>query len=383
MERIIKLPFYAKASLLILAAYAFISMMYIGRNIILPIIFAFVFAIVLHPVESFLIKLRLGRVLSIAITIILALLIVAGLSMFIILQVSRFTETLPELVQKFDTYLTEAVFWVSGFFDISTSQISAWIENTKAGFIDRSAPTIGKTLLNLGNLFVVILLIPVYIFMALYYEPIILEFFRRSFGHGHRHKVSKVISEIKTLVQKYLTGLFIETVIIAVLNTVALIVLGVEYAILLGIIAALLNLIPYIGGILGAILPATIALVTLDTPWVALWVMISFYVIQLIDNNLIVPLIVASKVKINALVSVIVVLAFGALWGIPGMFISIPLTAIVKLIADHIDPLKPLGFLLGDAMPGNGHLAKGIKGKKFVRLIRINPKKNEKDEMPE
>jgi len=73
--------------------------------------------------------------------------------------------------------------------------------------------------------------------------------------------------------------------------------------------------------------------------------------IQVIDNNYIVPKIVASKVKINALVSIVVVLAFGALWGIPGMFISIPLTAIVKLIFDHIEPLKPWGFLLGDTMP--------------------------------
>jgi len=73
--------------------------------------------------------------------------------------------------------------------------------------------------------------------------------------------------------------------------------------------------------------------------------------VQFIDNHYITPNVVASKVKINALVSVIVVLIGGALWGVPGMFLSIPLTAIMKVVFDHIDGLKPWGFLLGNIVP--------------------------------
>jgi predicted PurR-regulated permease PerM len=94
-----------------------------------------------------------------------------------------------------------------------------------------------------------------------------------------------------------------------------------------------------------------IALATKASPWYAIYVLAAYYFIQLIDNHYIVPFIVASKVKINALVSIITVLAFGSLWGIPGMFISIPLTAIVKLICDHVESLRPFGFLLGDSIP--------------------------------
>jgi predicted PurR-regulated permease PerM len=83
----------------------------------------------------------------------------------------------------------------------------------------------------------------------------------------------------------------------------------------------------------------------------ALYVLIAYYIIQLIDNHYISPYIVASKVKINALFSVIVVLVGNAIWGIPGMFLAVPVLAIVKLICDHIEPLKPIGFLLGDTMP--------------------------------
>jgi predicted PurR-regulated permease PerM len=98
-------------------------------------------------------------------------------------------------------------------------------------------------------------------------------------------------------------------------------------------------------------LPMMVAFVTKSSPWYPFYIMAAYYFIQLIDNNYIVPYIVASKVKINALFSIIVVLAGNALWGIPGMFLSIPLLAIVKLICDHIEPLKPWGFLLGDTMP--------------------------------
>lgn len=363
MDKEIKLPFYAKTALMAVGVYVVISMLYVARGIVVPIIFAVIISIVLHPLENYLLRFKMHRILAISITLVIAVLLVTGIGIFIILQISRFTNTLPELVAKFDQYLTEAIFWISGFFELNTQRISDFIAATKDNLLTKSAPAIGQTLLTLGNLFVVMLLIPVYIFMILYYEPILIEFIRRSFVHGYRHKVSQVISEVKNLVQSYISGLFIEMVIVAGLNITALLLLGIEYAVLLGIIGALLNLIPYIGGIVAVALPMMIALVTELSPWMPLWVLACYYFIQLIDNNYIVPKIVASKVKLNALVSIIVVLAFGVLWGIPGMFISIPLTAIIKLIADHIEPLKPFGFLLGDSMPEPNPVARAVESK--------------------
>jgi len=137
---------------------------------------------------------------------------------------------------------------------------------------------------------------------------------------------------------------------VAVLNSSALLILGIQYAILLGIIGALLNVIPYIGGLIAITLPMLVALATKE-PVYALFVFGAYVAVQFIDNNFIVPRIVASKVKINALMSIIVVLLGGALWGVAGMFLAIPLTAIIKVILDRIEPLKPFGFLLGDTMP--------------------------------
>src|ERR1035437_5029783 len=158
-------------------------------------------------------------------------------------------------------------------------------------------------------------------------------------------------TQTKTLIQRYLFGLVIEFVLMSILNSTALLLLGIQYAILLGTIGAVLNVIPYIGGIVAVALPMMVAVATKTTAWYAVYVMIAYYVIQLFDNNFIVPIIVASKVKLNALFSIIVVFIGNALWGISGMFLSIPLLAIVKLFCDNIEPLKPWGFLLGYTMP--------------------------------
>ena len=328
-----------------------LAISYVGRSIIVPVIFAVIIAIVLHPVVNFFIKLRINRVVAILITIFLTFLIICALGLLIISQLSRFTESLPVLIDKFTALLDEAIIWASGYFDLSPQKLHDWISKTQTELLNSSSAAIGQTLKILGNGLVILFLLPVYIFLILFYHPILIEFIHRMFSEGNQTKVSEIVSKIKNVIQQYLVGLVIEAGIVATLNTTALLILGIEYAILLGIISALANVIPYIGGIIGVALPMIIALATESSYMSAIYILIIFYAIQLVDNNYIVPKIVASKVKLNALFSIIVVFAGNALWGVPGMFLSIPLLAIAKLVFDHIEPLKPWGFLLGDTMP--------------------------------
>jgi predicted PurR-regulated permease PerM len=347
----VKIPLYAKAVILFIGILALLALLYIAREIIVPLVFATILAIVLHPVVNFFVKRKIKRVFAIIITLFLAFSVIAAFCGLMFSQASRFSESWPVLVDKFTLILNQATDWASGYFDINPQKIQDWIIKTKAELINTSTAAIGHTLVIVGNGLVILFLVPVYIFMILFYHPILIEFIRRLFGQNHQSKVSEIITKTKTVIQRYLVGLFIEAVLVAIMNSVGLLILGIDYAILLGIIGALLNVIPYIGGIVAVALPMMIAIATKSTAWYAVYVLLVYYVIQLIDNNFIVPKIVASKVKINALFSIIVVLAGNALWGIPGMFLAIPLLAIVKLICDHIESLKPWGFLLGDTMP--------------------------------
>jgi len=354
----LQLPFYLKVTIFLVGLYVLLTMLYIAQGIVVPIVFAIVIAILLQPMVNFFIHLGINRVVSIVITLVLTMAVLFAFGAFLFSQASLFSESWPILAEKFTTMLNQASQWATGYFDINPRKIDEWLVKTKNELISSSGTVIGQTLLTLGSSVVVLFLIPVYIFMILYYQPLLLDFIRKLFHESHQRNVSEIVKQSKTVIQRYLVGLVIEAVIVAILNVTALLILGIEYAILLGILGALLNVIPYIGGLVAVALPMLVAIATKSTAWYALYVLAAYYFIQLIDNNYIVPKIVASKVKINALFSIIAVIAGNALWGIPGMFLSIPILAIVKLIFDHIDSLKPWGFLLGDTMP---------------QILKINP----------
>ena len=359
-----KIPFYAKAALVFIGLFALVFTLFIGAGIIIPVVFATIIAILLNPLVNLLVRKRVNRLVAIAIAVLLAILVVIGTLYIVSAQVTMFGETYPRLKAKFNISSTQFLNWVSGKFRIRHAAINAWIDSTEHDAISKLA--IGEKISAMGRIVVTIMLLPVYLFMILYYKTLLLEFIRKLFRTEHHIAVAEVLMSIKKIIQAYLVGLFFEMIIIAVLNSAGLLLLGIDYAITLGITGAILNIIPYIGGIIAIALPMIIAFVTKDSLTSSLLVFLVYVVIQFIDNHYIIPRIVASRVKINALMSVIVVLIGGALWGIPGMFLSIPLTAIIKVIFDHVESLKPWGFLLGNIVPTTSRF-RFIKPKSVIK----------------
>lgn len=373
----IHLPFYVKASLLLIGMFYFISMLSIAQDIILPLIYAGITAILISPLVSFLVKKKVNRAIAILGILVGAFVVVSMLVVLVSSQASRFGAALPQLADKIEALFNQVIAWFSGFTNISTKLINEWIANTKGELINNSGAVIGTTFSTMGGVLATIFLTPVYIFMLSYYQPHLVGFIHQVFGAKNDHKVNEILTETKAIIQRYLLGLFAEIAIVAVLNSVGLLILRIEYAILLGIFAAFLNVIPYLGGAITMLLFAVIALVT-KSPVYVLYVVAMYTFIQFIDNNYIVPKIVGSKVKLNALVSLITVIAGAALWGVPGMFLAIPLTAVVKLILDRIEPLEPWGYLLGDTMPPLVELKVDFEEilKKLPRIKPIKPNKS-------
>jgi len=170
-------------------------------------------------------------------------------------------------------------------------------------------------------------------------------------------------------------GLMIETAIVCILNSVALMIIGVPSAIVIGVIGGILNILPYIGGVVAIALPVLMVTITREGYTGQLMVIGAYAVIQFIDNNILVPRIVSKKVQINALMSIIVVLLGGLLWGIPGMFLAIPFIGVLKIIFDRIEDMKPWGRLLGDEIPTE-HTGL-VWQKRWDRIFRRMQKKKE------
>ena len=365
MNAPLKIPFYIKASLFLVGLYVFISMLSIAREILLPLIFATIVAILLSPAVTFLVNKKVNRAFSVSVVVLLALLIAGGLIVLISSQASRFRDALPQLSDKFQVLLNQFVAWASGCIHISVQKINAWIVHSQNEFINSISTSIGSTLSTMGGILAAAVLTPVYIFMILFYQPHLVGFTHKLFGADNDKDVSEILTQIKTIIRGYLSGLFAEFVIISIMNSIGLLILGIDYAILLGIFGAVLNVIPLIGGIICVALFIVIALLTKSAIYV-LYVIALYALIQFIDNHYIFPKIVGSKVKLNALFSIIAVIAGNALWGIPGMFLAIPLMAIIKLICDHVASLKPLGFLLGATEFDSENTGLGFMIKSFI-----------------
>ena len=346
----VKLPVYLKLAQILMGIAVFFFILYVGQDIIIPLVFAGMIAILLNPVVLFLCRKKIPRVLAIILSLIVTMLMIAGIFYFFISQISLFSESLPRFKQKFLAFYNDGEHWIARTFNVARWKVDAWVTKTQKQSMDNGSAVIGKTAGTIGAVLTTFVIMPVYVFMMIYYKPLLLEFISKLFPKGQHSIVVEVLTKTKGLIQKYLLGLLLEALLVAALNSVGLLILGIPYAILLGVIGAFLNMIPYIGGVVAVALPMLLALATRQ-PVDALYVLIVYLVVQFIDNNFFVPKIVASKVKINALVSIIVVLIGNALWGIPGMFLSIPLTAIIKVIFDRVEPLEPFGFLLGDNQP--------------------------------
>ena len=231
---------------------------------------------------------------------------------------------------------------------------------------DNLQPVIASALGSVLGSISIILLLPVYCFLFLFYKKLILNFLYEVFAEKGTKEVATILHQTKGAIQSYMVGLLLEALIVAAMNSVALLVIGVKYAVLLGVLGAILNILPYIGGIIAIALPLIIATITKDGFQAQVFIIGAYLLIQFIDNNVLVPMIVSSKVRINALISIIVVLLGGAVWGVAGMFLSIPFVGVLKIIFDNVDELKPWGKLLGDEIPTRHHGEGWMRSKKKV-----------------
>lgn len=337
-------PFYFKTSIILIGLFFFFYILYLLRDALVPVCYAVLISVLLNPMVNFFIKRKIPKVVAILIAIFIAVIIIGAIAAFISTQLAHFGQLGPQVKSRGLELLANLQNWVQETFQIPLTKQNAMLQ---AG-LKSSQSYLGQTLGTIFSIIGVVVLIPIYTFLILYYKPLFLNFFYEVFEDRHEKKVAIILNETKNAIQSYIVGLLIENAIVAVLNSIALFSLGVKYAILLGIIGALLNLIPYIGGVIAIALPVLMSFVTGDGGYLTpLLIIVSYSIIQFIDNNFLVPRIVSSKVDVNAFVTIIIIILGGSFWGVSGMFLAIPFIAVCKIIFDRVPELKPWGKLLG------------------------------------
>jgi predicted PurR-regulated permease PerM len=365
-------PFYFKATVILFGLFLLVYMLNTLSGILIPFAFAVMFSVLLNPLYKWLLGIKIPRPLSVLLTVLVGLGFTALICYLLSSQIAQFGQSFPLLKVRMTQMIDSLEQWISTQFGVSTQKQVQFIKSA----LDSSQAVIGSTIGTLFGTLSLILLIPIYVFMLLLYKNLILNFLYEVFSEKHSTRVAEILKQTKSAIQSYIVGLLIEMIIVSTLNSAALIILGVKYAILLGVIGGIINILPYIGGFVAILLPVIIATVTKDGYSTQLEIIAAYLLIQFIDSNIIFPRFVSVKVQINALISLLAVFLGNALWGIAGMFLMLPIIAVLKIIFDRVDDLKPWGKLLGDEVPvyhmgqiwGNRSKRKRAAGKKEVTL---------------
>jgi AI-2 transport protein TqsA len=343
-----RFPLFIKAPLVMLGLALVVFTLHIASDLIFPLLFAAIFAIMLQPVKQWLVRHRVPPLLAIGLTVVLGVVSLLALLYFIYLEAGQLAGQMPMFKTKLMQVVGQLTQWLNTRFGLTNQKLMSYVN--EAG--SRAAGLLGGTLTAVSSLLVVATLIPVYIFLLMLYQRRLVDFLTQVFsGQRTDTGVAEVLHQSKAAIQSYMVGLLIEGSIVAALNVAGLLALGIPYALLLGVLGALLNFIPYIGGLIAILLPVLMAFVSKDGYVYPLGVVAVYIVIQFIDNHFLIPRIVASKIKVNALVAIVGVLVGNAIGGVAGMFLALPIIAIIKIICDRIPDLKPWGLLLGDEEP--------------------------------
>ncbi|HTM98739.1 MAG TPA: AI-2E family transporter [Pedobacter sp.] len=351
-----QLPLTVKRSIELLGIVLIVAILVVGKDIIMPIIMAFFISIMLLPIYRFLMRKKFPEALAIILPIMFMLIFIAGIIWFFSAQISLLVDDFPQIKENVNKHLQSLQQWVSQLTGIETSKQSAFLREKSDDLLSMGGKAASGAAVTLSGIFVFVGLLPIYIYLILFYKDILLRFSFMWFKTDDHPKVKEVVYETESIIKSYLVGLLIQVTYMTVLLGGILMIIGIKHALLIGVIFAILNLIPYVGALIGNLIGVLLTLTSSTELWPVITVLGVIAVVQFVDNNILMPRIVGSKVKINALFSILGVLMGGAIAGVAGMFLSLPIIAVLKIIFDRSAQFKQWGVLLGDERPAKSPL---------------------------
>lgn len=343
-----RLPNYIKYFFILgsimLSVYALIVIQFIFK----PLMAAFILAVVLKPLCSQLKKFKISSALSAILSILLILIIITALTLFIFLQIKTITSDLPVLDEGFSLVINKTQEGLKKIFGITPTDQIDFLKKSSMSFLKSGTGFLQNFLSATADFFTEFFLFIIALFFFLYYRAFLLSFLFKCFSPHHHARVKITINSIEKIIRKYTLGLFLVVLTTGALNVIGLLALGLPHAFFFGALAGILTLVPYVGIIIGSIPPILFAIATMDSGWYPLGVIMIFGFVQFLEGNFITPNIIGNQVSLNPFASLLILFFSGIFLGILGVILALPMLAIIKIICDHVDSVKPVGYLLGN-----------------------------------
>ena len=342
-------PFYTKLAMVLISLIALGYLCILGKEILSPLLFAFLFSILLLPFSKFLeYKWKFRRGAAAGVSVIFMIVSVGIILYMVGSQLSDLAADWPQFKLQLAATLNAFQQWISLKFHVNIAKQMAYVNTATPTLLTDSTSVIGATVVSISSVILFLVFTMINTFFLLFYRRHVVSFLVKIFKEDNEVVVYEILSKVQYIIRNYIIGLLLEMAIVAVVLCIVFWILGIKYAVLLGIITGLFNIIPYIGIFTALIFSVLVTFATAAATSKILLVVIAVVIMHLIDSNVLLPMIVGSKVKINGQITLLGVIVGEMMWGIPGMFLSIPVIAIFKIIFDRVEGLQPWGLLLGD-----------------------------------
>lgn len=356
----------------------------VAKGLLVPFVFAILFALVMKPIlnwiENFLPRIPaiLGSMLIIALPL-MALIFLFGLQLGNIFYEAR------DIISGLLEGINDLIAGIDERLGLKLMQDESLVSENLTSIFRESIGLLGGGITSSGAFIADLVLVLIYTFFLLLYRSALRDFAMSQLAPATREKGTKVIDQIQGIAQSYLFGLFVVILILALLNSLGLWAIGIEYAFFWGVLGAFLAIIPYIGTTLGGTLPFLYAFATTDTLWQPAAVAVMYMTIQSLEGNFITPKVVGSSVNINPFAAITGLVIGGTLWGIAGLILALPVLAIVKITFQSIDRTQPLSLLLSEQLYTKSYLFRDRFNRDKYRLSSLFRSGNgeEDEEQPE
>ena len=322
------------------------ALLFFGAVLFVPMLYGLLIAFVMYPLC--LLLERRGFTRSLAITLCLGIVVGLFVALVSLLgwQIELLRTDFPAIMNKLTPAILELQEQISSSFSVTVQMQDDWLRNAVANSGDK----LGVMLRSLFDATVstafMLFLIPIYAALFLYHRKVFFRSLEYAFGPDHKAKVQAILHSTIFTYSRYIKGMVIVYILVGFLNSIGLLALGIDHAILFGMLTAIMTIIPYVGIIVSALLPITVAYITKDSLWYSVGVIGVFAFVQYLEANIIFPAVVGRQLNVSTWATLVAIIAGGIIWGVSGMILFIPFVAILKIVAEYIPEWKALYVLL-------------------------------------
>jgi predicted PurR-regulated permease PerM len=321
-------------------------LLYFGRSLFIPLSFSLLIACVLYPICAWFERKGMNRTVAISLAMMLLIILGVGLVTLLLFQVGSFFSEWPALQLKLQETMSALSDYLNHRLGISFEQQTEWLKNMRNDSGNKFLPVLQTTLGSISVFVVMLILIPILAALILYQRTSLFHALQLLIKNYSSAALKNILHETITTYYNFIKGMLVVYLIVGVLNSVGLLILGIPHAILFGFIAAVLTFIPYIGIMIGALLPMAVSWMTFNSLYYPMGVVIIFTVVQYLEANVIFPWAVSSKLNVNTLSTIVAILAGGIIWGTAGMILFVPFLGILKVLSDKTKGMEAISMLL-------------------------------------